>query len=81
MDTKTNALDNTSIGDSADPGLADSHELLAYIHQAAALTGLSIAPEHLPGVVANLERMQTIAQLVTEFPLLDTVEAAPTFEP
>lgn len=81
MDTKTNALDNTSTNDSAELGLADSSEMLSYIHAAAALINLPIAPEHLPGVVANLERTKAIAQLVTEFPLPDTVEAAPTFEP
>ena len=47
----------------------------------AALIGLPISPEHHLGVVTNFERIQAIAQLVMEFPLPDTIEVAPVFEP
>lgn len=42
---------------------------------------LPIDPEHRPGVIANLERTATIAQVVMDFPLPDTIEAAPIFQP
>lgn len=42
---------------------------------------LPIDPEYRPGVIANLERTATIAQLVMEFPIPDNIEAAPTFQP
>ena len=51
------------------------------VEQIAALIGLPISVEHQPGVVANFERIQAVAQLVMEFPLPDTIEAAPVFEP
>jgi len=47
----------------------------------AALIGLPLDPEYRPGVATNFERLQAIAQLVMEFPLPDTIEAAPVFEP
>ncbi len=51
------------------------------VDQIAALIGLPISPEYHLGVVTNFERIQTIAQLVMEFPLPDETEAAPVFEP
>lgn len=45
------------------------------------LLELPIAPEYRPGVIANLERTATIAQLVMEFPLSDDLEMAPVFQP
>lgn len=47
----------------------------------AKLLELPLDPEHRPGVIANLSRTATIAQLVLEFPLPDEVEAAPVFQP
>ena len=52
-----------------------------FVKQASALIDLPIQPEHLPGVVENFDRIVQIAQLVQEFPLPETVEAAPTFQP
>ena len=51
------------------------------VDQMAIVLNLPIAPDHRPGVIANLERTATIAQLVMDFPLPDQVEAAPTFQP
>lgn len=48
---------------------------------AATLIGLPIAPEYRAGVVANFERIQDVAQLVLDFPLPETIETAPTFNP
>jgi 1-carboxybiuret hydrolase subunit AtzG-like protein len=52
-----------------------------YMKNAAAAIGLSIAPEHRAGVIANLERLATVARLVTEFSLPEDGEAAPVFRP
>ncbi len=51
------------------------------VDQIAALIGLPISHEHRPGVVTNFKQIQAIAQLVMEFPLPETIEAAPVFEP
>ncbi|UJB71916.1 DUF4089 domain-containing protein [Acaryochloris sp. 'Moss Beach'] len=47
----------------------------------AKLLGLSIPPDQLPGVVESFEQIYSIAQPVLDFPLPDTLEAAPQFEP
>jgi hypothetical protein len=52
-----------------------------YLDGAAAALALPIAPEHRPGVLANLERLAALAALVMEFPLRDETEAAPVFRP
>lgn len=52
-----------------------------YVEQMSELLNLPIAPEYRPGVVKNLATIAAIAQLVTEFPLPDEIEAAPVFEP
>jgi hypothetical protein len=52
-----------------------------YVDRIAQAIDLPLAPEHRPGVVDNFVRIAAIAQLVTEFPLSDTIEPAPVFEP
>jgi Protein of unknown function (DUF4089) len=52
-----------------------------YVDRTAELINLPLNPEHRPGVVVNFERIAAIAQLVTEFPLPEEIEAAPVFEP
>ena len=52
-----------------------------YVDQMALLLDLQLPDEYRDGVVANFERIQTIAKLVNEFPLPENVEAAPIFEP
>lgn len=52
-----------------------------FVDQMAALVGMPLHPEHRPGVIENFERIWAIAQLVTEFPLSEEIEAGPTFEP
>ncbi|HEY9654004.1 MAG TPA: DUF4089 domain-containing protein [Crinalium sp.] len=51
------------------------------VDQMAALVGLSLQPDHRPGVIENFVRITAIAQLVTEFPLPEEIEIAPVFEP
>ena len=47
----------------------------------AQLIGLTLDPEHRPGVIANMERNAAIAQRVMEFEISDEIEAAPVFYP
>ena len=60
------------------PGLIDE----AFVRRAAALQGIEITAEQLPGVIANLQRTAQLAGLVTAFPL-DTVtdELGPVWRP
>ncbi|MEM9450109.1 MAG: DUF4089 domain-containing protein [Cyanobacteria bacterium P01_E01_bin.6] len=53
----------------------------AYVDQASRLCGLTIAPDHYPGVVENIATLAQVADLVMSFPLPETIEPAPTFEP
>ena len=52
-----------------------------HVDHMAAVLGLAIDPAHRPGVVANMARTAEIARLVTDFPLPDDAELAPTFHP
>jgi Protein of unknown function (DUF4089) len=53
----------------------------AYLDAAAAAIDLSIAPEHRPGVILNLERLASMADLVMAFPLAEEIAPAPVFRP
>lgn len=59
----------------------NSLDLDALVSLMSQLIDLPIAPEHRPGVIANLARTQQIAQLVMEFPIPDEIEVAPIFTP
>jgi hypothetical protein len=64
--------------------MADSQsevDIGALVDLMASLLDLPLDPDHRPGVIANLERTRSIAQLVMEFPLPDDIEVAPTFQP
>ncbi|MGI0489533.1 DUF4089 domain-containing protein [Pantanalinema rosaneae CENA516] len=52
-----------------------------YVQQVAQMIGLPLPPEHLPGVIANFDRIAAVAQQVMEFPLPEETEIAPVFEP
>ncbi|HEY9675117.1 MAG TPA: DUF4089 domain-containing protein [Waterburya sp.] len=56
-------------------------DITTYVQQTAQLLNLPLAPEHRPGVVENFSKIAVIATLVMEFPLPDTIVAAPVFEP
>ena len=51
------------------------------VERLAALVGLPISPTDLPSVAIALGVLLTVAELVTDFPLPDDVEAAPVFRP
>ena len=52
-----------------------------YVDQTEKLLDLSIPEALRPGVVENFERIVAIAQPVLDFPLADTDEPAPVFQP
>jgi hypothetical protein len=52
-----------------------------YVEQMASLLNLSLAPEHQLGVVENFTSIMAIADLLMEFPLPETIEAASVFQP
>ena len=53
----------------------------AYAQVASAAIGLPIDPAYRDGVVANLERMAEVAQVVCSIELTDTDEAAGVYRP
>jgi len=53
----------------------------ADVERLAGLVGLTISPGELPAVATALGVLLAAAQLVSEFPLPDDVEAAPVFRP
>ncbi len=52
-----------------------------FVEVMSEVIGLPIPAEYRENVVANFERIQTVAQLVLEFSLPDEIEVAPVFEP
>ncbi len=56
-------------------------QIAEYVEQTAKLIDLPIAPDYRPGIVKNFVAISAIAQLITEFPLAEDIEAAPVFEP
>jgi len=61
--------------------MPENFDAAAYVDQASKLCGLTIAPDHYPGVVENMEALAQVADLVMEFPLPPDIEAAPAFNP
>ncbi|MFP5273762.1 DUF4089 domain-containing protein [Coleofasciculus sp.] len=59
----------------------ETFDVSEYVDRMAELIDLPIDPEYRPSVVDNITRIAAIAQLVNDFPLPDTIEAAPIFEP
>ncbi len=53
----------------------------AYVEQVAQALQLPLHPDHRTGVIENFARILPIAKLVLDFPLPQTVEPAPTFNP
>jgi Asp-tRNA(Asn)/Glu-tRNA(Gln) amidotransferase C subunit len=53
----------------------------AWVTRTAALVGLSIAPERLPGVTATMQRIAQLAENVNQVDLGTTDELAPVWKP
>ncbi|MEO0869970.1 MAG: DUF4089 domain-containing protein [Cyanobacteria bacterium J06642_11] len=61
---------------------ASSSKLIEqYVIQTLALLEISVPDEQLVSVVENFEQVKTIAHSVLDFPLDNSLEMAPTFEP
>jgi len=56
-------------------------EMQTYIVAAAAALELPIAPEHLPGVLLNFERLAGVAAAVNDFALGPADEPGPVWRP
>jgi hypothetical protein len=52
-----------------------------FVDVVSEVIALPIPDEYRESVIANFERIQTVAQLVLEFPLPEEIEIAPVFEP
>ena len=52
-----------------------------YVEEMSLLLGLNLPDEYIDAVVQNFEIINTIAQLVNEFPLSEDIEPASVFEP
>ena len=52
-----------------------------YIKQMSLLLDLPINDEYKDGVIANFEKIKDIAEIVNNFPLPESIEIAPIFEP
>lgn len=59
----------------------DGAQIKAYVEAAAAALELPIAPEHMPGVMVDFERLAVVAALVNEFVLGPADEAGPVWRP
>lgn len=54
---------------------------IEYVKQISILLDLAINEKYQDGVIANFERIKSIAELVNNFPLPEEIEIATTFEP
>ena len=52
-----------------------------YVEQTAELLGIPLDEELRAAVTGDMERIQAIAEFLMEFPLDQSVEAAPVFRP
>jgi Protein of unknown function (DUF4089) len=52
-----------------------------YVHQMSLLLNIPINEEYKDGVIANFEIIKDIAEIVNNFPLPESIEIAPLFEP
>lgn len=59
----------------------NADEMRAYVEATAKALQLPIAPEHLPGVLVNFERLAGVAAAVNAFTLPPEAEAGPVWRP
>jgi hypothetical protein len=53
----------------------------AYVDAVAPALCLVLDPAHRPGVIANFQRIATVARAVLDFPLGEEIEPGPVFTP
>ncbi|MBD2278790.1 MULTISPECIES: DUF4089 domain-containing protein [Aphanizomenon] len=56
-------------------------QIQEYVHQMSLLLDLPIDDEYKNSVIANFEKIKDIAEIVNNFPLPESMEIAPIFEP
>ncbi|KHG39749.1 MAG: DUF4089 domain-containing protein [Aphanizomenon flos-aquae KM1D3_PB] len=56
-------------------------QIQEYVHQMSLLLDLPINDEYKNSVIANFEKIKDIAEIVNNFPLPESMEIAPIFEP
>ena len=56
-------------------------QIQEYVHQMSLLLDLPINDEYKNSVIANFEKIKDIAEIVNNFPLPESIEIAPLFEP
>ncbi|WP_413173142.1 DUF4089 domain-containing protein [Anabaena azotica] len=56
-------------------------DLKQYVEQMSLLLNLQIKDEYRNEVIVNFEKLQSIAQIVNNFPLPEEIEIVPIFEP
>lgn len=59
----------------------NNFQVQEYVHQMSLLLNLPINEESKDGVIANFEKIKDIAEIVNNFPLPESIEIAPIFEP
>jgi hypothetical protein len=59
----------------------DASQVEAYVDAQCALLGLTLAPEHRPGVIRYLQLVIGMAPRVMDFPLTPADESGNTFVP
>ncbi|MCW5751087.1 MAG: DUF4089 domain-containing protein [Alphaproteobacteria bacterium] len=59
----------------------DDFDVEVFVRQNAALSGLVITPEQMPGVLANIRRIVPMARLFLDYPVDDEVEIASVYVP
>jgi hypothetical protein len=58
-----------------------TNDLEKFVDVMSEVVAMPIPDEYRDSVVANFQRIQTVAQLVLEFTLPEEIEIAPVFEP
>lgn len=59
----------------------NNFQVQEYVKQMSLLLDLPINDEYQDGVIANFEKIKDIAKIVNNFPLPESIEIAPIFEP
>lgn len=52
-----------------------------YVEQMSMLLNMPIKEEYKIGIIANFEKIKSIAEIVNNFTLTEEIEVAPIFEP
>jgi hypothetical protein len=59
----------------------NNFQVKEYVKQMSLLLDLPINDQYKDGVIANFEKIKDIAEIINNFPLPESIEIAPIFEP